>query len=112
VTLCSKKKRGGLGPLGVRLAVALLLLLPALLLAQAAQRNRTLVISGHTGELTVREMDGRSYVEIEALARLTNGSLTFSGNRIVMTLPGIYKRISEGGDRADVSGQRMARHAD
>jgi hypothetical protein len=87
VTLCSKKKRGGLGPLGVRLAVALLLLLPALLLAQAAQRNRTLVISGHTGELTVREMDGRSYVEIEALARLTNGSLTFSGNRIVMTLP-------------------------
>jgi len=69
------------------MTLALLLFLPIILLAQAAQRNRTLVISGHTGELAVREMDGRSYVEIEALAQLINGSLTFSGNRIALTLP-------------------------
>jgi hypothetical protein len=70
------------------MTLALLLLLPALMLVQAAQRNRTLVISGHTGELAVREMDGHSYVEIQALAQLTNGSLSSNGNRIVLTLPG------------------------
>lgn len=88
VTSGSKRSDRGFERLGVRLTLVLLLLLPTLLLVQAAQRNRTLVISGHTGELTVREMDGHSYVEIEALARLTNGSLTSSGNRMVLTLPG------------------------
>jgi hypothetical protein len=33
------------------------------------------------------ETGGRSYVEIEALARLLNGSLSFKGSQIVMTLP-------------------------
>jgi hypothetical protein len=88
VTSGSKRSRRGFEPLGVRLTLVLLLLLSTLLLVQAAQKNRTLVISGHTEELTVREMDGHSYVEIEAVARLTNGSLTFSGTRIVLTLPG------------------------
>jgi len=32
-------------------------------------------------------MGGRSYIELEALARLANGSLTFRGNQIVLTLP-------------------------
>jgi hypothetical protein len=56
-------------------------------LAHAAQQNRTLVVTGHAGELVVVEMSGRSYVEIEALARLANGSLSFKGNQIVLTLP-------------------------
>ena len=33
------------------------------------------------------EIGGRSYVEIEALARLANGSLSFAGSQIVLTLP-------------------------
>jgi hypothetical protein len=32
-------------------------------------------------------MGGRSYVDIEALTRLANGSLSFKGNQIVLTLP-------------------------
>jgi hypothetical protein len=32
-------------------------------------------------------MGGRSYVDIEGLARITNGALSFSGNQIVLTLP-------------------------
>jgi hypothetical protein len=31
-------------------------------------------------------MDGRYYVDVEALARLANGSLSFRGNQIVLTL--------------------------
>jgi hypothetical protein len=87
VTSGSRRSRRGFQPLAVRLILVLLLLNP-ILFVQAAHRDRTLVISGNTGELTVREMDGRFYVEIEALARLTNSSLTSSGNRIVLTLPG------------------------
>ena len=53
----------------------------------AAPQIRTLVLTGHPGELPVVEMGGHSYVEIEALTRLANGSLSFSGTQIVVTLP-------------------------
>jgi len=58
-----------------------------LVIGRAAQQ-RTLLVTGRTGELAVVEMDGHSYVEVQALAQLTNSSLSFSGNRIVLTLPG------------------------
>jgi hypothetical protein len=35
----------------------------------------------------VLQISGTSYVDIEALARLANGSLKFSGNQITLTLP-------------------------
>jgi hypothetical protein len=56
-------------------------------MVQAGPQNRTLVLAGHQGELPVVEMGGRFYVEIEALTRLANGSLSFRGSQIVVTLP-------------------------
>src|SRR5690349_3790299 len=56
-------------------------------LSQAAQQNRTLIVSGHSGQAQVLQLNGRSYVDTEALARLTNGSLSFNGNQIALTLP-------------------------
>ena len=56
-------------------------------MVHAGPQNRTLVLTGHPGELPVVEIEGRSYVEIEALARLANGSLSFRGRQIVVTLP-------------------------
>src|SRR6267142_5961285 len=70
----------------LRLALEVPLILLASFLARAAQK-RTLVISGHPGEIAVTDTDGHSYVEIQALARLTNGSLGFNGNQIILTLP-------------------------
>ena len=55
--------------------------------AYATPQNRTLVLAGHPGELPVVEMGGRSYVDIEALTQLINGSLGFRGNQMVLTLP-------------------------
>lgn len=52
----------------------------------AAQASRTLLVAGHSGTIDVVEMGGRSYVEIEALTRLANGSLSFKGNQIVLSL--------------------------
>jgi hypothetical protein len=73
--------------LAVLLVCIFFLSLAARVLTRAAQQNRTLIVIGHIGELAVVEMGGRSYVEIEALARLANGSLSFRGNQIVLTLP-------------------------
>lgn len=52
----------------------------------AAPQNRTLVLTGHPGELSVKEIDGRYYVDVEELMRLANGSLSFRRNQIVLTL--------------------------
>jgi hypothetical protein len=53
--------------------------------AQSLQR-RTLTVEGQSGQAPVIQSDGRSWVDIEALARLTNSSLSFSGNQIILTL--------------------------
>jgi len=65
-----------------------------LVFAHAAQANRTFTVAGHSGEIPVAEMGGHSYVEIEALTRLANGSLSFSGNQIIMTLPASNTHVS------------------
>jgi hypothetical protein len=67
-------------------AVTLINLL-ALVYTWATPQKHTFTVAGHPGELPVLEMEGRSYVDIEALARLTNGSLSFTGHQIVLTLP-------------------------
>jgi len=55
--------------------------------ATAQEQLQTLVVSGHAGSVPVTQMNGRSYVEVEALARVVNGTLSFSGNQITLTLP-------------------------
>ena len=69
------------------LIVAMLFALPVFSLPQAAKYHRTLIVNGHAGDATVVEIDGRSYVDLEALARLANGSLSFKGEQVVLTLP-------------------------
>ena len=58
------------------------------IMATSHQQNPTVVVSGHAGSLPVVLMDGRNYVELEALARLANLSLTFDANQYTLTLPG------------------------
>jgi hypothetical protein len=53
--------------------------------SQTTTLNRTLIVSGRSGVAPVIQKDGKSYVEIEALARLTNGSLSFKGTQITLT---------------------------
>jgi hypothetical protein len=70
------------------LALLAILCMPELALSQAPQPNGTLVVSGQAGQMPVLQLNGRSYVDIEALARLTNSSLSFKGSQITLTLPG------------------------
>lgn len=51
-------------------------------------QQRILVIDGHAGQAPVLEVNGGSCVGIEPLASLMNGSLSFSGNQITLSLHG------------------------
>jgi hypothetical protein len=75
-------------------AVAAMGILPALALVVAAQQTISLSIAGQAGSAKVIQVDGRNYVEVEAFARLTNGSISFNGNEIVLTLPGATANAS------------------
>jgi hypothetical protein len=68
-------------------ALVVLLVLPLLALSEAAQESRTLTVNGQPGQVSVVQMNGHSYVDLEALARIANGSLSFNGNQITLTLP-------------------------
>jgi hypothetical protein len=57
-------------------------------LAQAPQPpGSTFTVMGHPGNARVIQKDGRAYVEVEGLARITGGTLGFQGSQIVLTLP-------------------------
>jgi hypothetical protein len=49
---------------------------------------KILVVNGRTAGAAVRQIDGRSYIDVETLAQITNGVVTVEPNRIVLTIPG------------------------
>jgi hypothetical protein len=63
-----------------------LVVVPGMVLSQSVEENRTLAITGHAGQAPVVRMQGKSFVELEALARLTHGALSFNGNQVTLTL--------------------------
>jgi hypothetical protein len=44
-------------------------------------------VAGHAGQVPVVQVNGKSYVDLESLARLTGGSLSFHANQTTLTLP-------------------------
>jgi hypothetical protein len=74
------------------LAFGFALLLAVVLSAQGTApvqivSDTVLVVNGKTVQAKVRQIDGRSYVDIGALAQATNGAVTVEPNRIVLTIP-------------------------
>jgi hypothetical protein len=61
--------------------------IPNLLVSPAAQENHYLTVNGQSSQVAVLQINGRSYADLEALARAVNGSLAFNGNQIALTLP-------------------------
>jgi len=65
-----------------------LLAVSGIVVAQDANQNRNLIVNGQPVSVAVIQVNGRSYVDLEALTRAANGSLSLSGNQIALTLPG------------------------
>ncbi len=56
-------------------------------LAQTAAPAKTLVVAGHSGQAPVVRINGKTYVDVESVARLTGGTLSFQANQTTLTLP-------------------------
>ena len=67
--------------------LAVLLALPIAAIAQATQQAGTLAISGQPDHAPLVQINGKSYVDVDSLARITHGSIRFQGNQIILTLP-------------------------
>ena len=67
--------------------LAILLALPIVAGAQTAKESGILVIAGQPDQAPVVRINGKSYVDIESLARVTHGSVRFQGNQTILTLP-------------------------
>jgi len=67
--------------------LTVLLMLPVGGIAQTPPKASTFTVAGHAGEAQLLQVNGKSYVEIETLARLTQGTLSFKANRTTLTLP-------------------------
>ncbi|MGB6429375.1 MAG: hypothetical protein WBF06_02235 [Candidatus Acidiferrales bacterium] len=65
---------------GIALALA------GVLLAQSGA-GKQLVVNGKTTNAAVLQMDGHSYVDIDALAQIMDGSVTIGANQVVLTIP-------------------------
>ena len=66
-------------------SLSLILLLSLSAFAQDAQQNLTLIVTGQPGQIPIVQMNGKSYVDIDALARLTNSSISIKGNQVILT---------------------------
>jgi hypothetical protein len=77
----------------VRTSVTLVAILLLPLLGLVAQETSSLLIEGPQGQTRVIQVQGKNYVEVEQLARITGGSLPFVGNQIILTLPGRGHRM-------------------
>ena len=69
-----------------RRLLKVILLLPALGFSQTLQSKATLTVKGYPGQIPVIQVNGKSYVEIEALARLTSGSISFQADQTTLML--------------------------
>src|SRR5450432_1201432 len=68
------------------LSLAVVLILASIVFAQSTG-DKTLVVNGKTATSPVRLIDGRSYVDIETLAEVTNGTFAVEAHRILLTIP-------------------------
>jgi hypothetical protein len=64
----------------------LVLSLATVLSAQGTQ-NKTLVVNGKTVPAGVRQINGRSYIDVETLVQATSGVVKIEANRVVLTIP-------------------------
>jgi len=56
--------------------------------AQTQHQNEALAVQGYPGDAPIVRLQGRTFVDLQELARITGASLSFSGNQIILTLPG------------------------
>ena len=63
------------------------LLASAMTMAQAGGQHRTLVINHKSGKVALMETAERTYVDLNRLVQISGGSISYTGNSIILDLP-------------------------
>ncbi len=74
------------GPIACLLGL-LFFIVPGIGSSQSGSQNRTLIINGQSTQVPVLQANGRSCADLEALANAVNGSLSFAGSQIALSVP-------------------------
>lgn len=69
------------------LFATLILVAPAFTPSQDASEKRTLIINGQSTQVPVIKVNGRIYIGLDGLADAVNGSLSYSGSMIALSVP-------------------------
>jgi hypothetical protein len=77
--------------------------------ATTSNPTRRLVVNGRNTTVTIRRIDGHSYVDLENLAQATNGSVAFEPTRVVLTIPGGPSGPAAEGTSQAANNQRLSR---
>jgi hypothetical protein len=85
-----------------RVMFGAVLLTVAMAMAQSQRAREALSVQGYPGQANVIRYQGHVFVDAQELAQITNGSLSFENNRIILTLPG--PEGSSSSDDAQTSG--------
>ncbi len=67
---------------------------------QTQRQGLTLSVQGYPEDAAVVQLQGRSLVDVQDLARITNGSLSFERGRIILTPPRCESSKTAGDDAA------------
>jgi hypothetical protein len=87
-TKCRDKGRRDMNSNSSRTWLMLVTILLSPLLALAVQQTTALLVDGRQAQAEVIQVQGKNYVEVDEIARITGGSLRFLGSQIILTLPG------------------------
>jgi hypothetical protein len=88
------------------LLICLSLTLSGLVWSQDEPQKQALVVAGQAGQIPIVQVNGKSYVDVDALARLTNSSVSFKGNQVILTPQGTAPSTpTAAAERSTVAGQ-------
>lgn len=90
-------------PVTFWIGLALVLIVPSAMLGQSGAHSLTLNLNGQQSQVPITQMNGRSFVDIEALARAANGTISFQGSHTVLTVPGGTNTASSSAPSTDQS---------
>jgi hypothetical protein len=67
--------------------VAALLAVPGVAFSQDPSAKRTLIVNGQSTQVPVIQVNGQSFVGLEALADAVHGSLSYAGSMVALSVP-------------------------
>lgn len=64
----------------------------------AGTQTHSVVVNGNIGNLEIVQVGGKDYIDVRALVQLTQGTISFQGNQIILTLP-----MSQAGSQSETN---------